>query len=157
MAQISLNTDEKNAILLKTSLEFVTRWILYKGIGKAVRKKLKSLSIEDNLRDHGLDSLEAIELVMQVEEHFDVEISDEVAEKMETISAIINYLYEKINAEQIISVCEEELKKEENDEEEKTEKKELVEYFISTLRKQIIDIEDEYIQTILTQHKITLL
>lgn len=50
----------------------------------------------DNLAyDLGADSLDAIEVVMAIEEEFNIEISDEDAEKLETVQQIIDYLRHK--------------------------------------------------------------
>ncbi len=46
-------------------------------------------SIHDDL---GADSLDAVEIIMGLEDHFDVEIPDEIAEKFEKISDIVDYL-----------------------------------------------------------------
>ena len=45
--------------------------------------------------DLGADSLDTVELVMAFEEEFDIEIPDEDAEKLETVSDAIGYLKEK--------------------------------------------------------------
>jgi len=42
--------------------------------------------------DLDADSLDAVEIIMNIEDEFDVEIPDEVAEKFETIENIIDYL-----------------------------------------------------------------
>jgi acyl carrier protein len=42
--------------------------------------------------DLGADSLDAVELVMSIEEEFDLEIPDEDAEKLTTVSQIIEYI-----------------------------------------------------------------
>ena len=42
--------------------------------------------------DIGADSLDIVELVMELEEHFDMEIPDEDAEKITTVQAAIDYL-----------------------------------------------------------------
>lgn len=46
--------------------------------------------------DLGADSLDIVELVMAMEEAFDVEIPDEDAEKMQTIGDAVTYLKEKL-------------------------------------------------------------
>jgi acyl carrier protein len=48
--------------------------------------------------DLGADSLDIVELVMAMEEEFDVEIPDDDAEKIQTIGDAINYLREKSGA-----------------------------------------------------------
>lgn len=40
--------------------------------------------------DLGLDSIDIIEIVMTVEGHFNIEIADEVAEKIKTVEDLIN-------------------------------------------------------------------
>lgn len=42
--------------------------------------------------DLGADSLDTVELVMALEEEFDVEISDEDAEKLQTVKDAIAYI-----------------------------------------------------------------
>jgi acyl carrier protein len=44
--------------------------------------------------DLGADSLDTVELVMALEEEFDIEISDENAEKIQTVQDAIDYLTE---------------------------------------------------------------
>ena len=46
--------------------------------------------------DLGADSLDIVELVMTLEETFDIEIPDDDAEKMQTISDAIGYLKERV-------------------------------------------------------------
>jgi acyl carrier protein len=42
--------------------------------------------------DLGADSLDLVELVMTMEEEFDIEISDEEAEKLVTVQSAIDYI-----------------------------------------------------------------
>lgn len=44
--------------------------------------------------DLGADSLDTVELVMALEEEFDIEISDENAEKIQTVQDAIDYISE---------------------------------------------------------------
>ncbi len=46
-------------------------------------------SFEDDL---GADSLDLVELVMALEEEYDVEIDDEEAEKLKTVGDAVNYI-----------------------------------------------------------------
>ena len=46
--------------------------------------------------DLGADSLDTVELVMAFEEEFDLEIPDEDAQKMRTVSDAIDYLKDKV-------------------------------------------------------------
>lgn len=45
--------------------------------------------------DLDADSLDAVEIIMTIEDEFDVEIPDDIAEKLQTIAQIVDYL-EKI-------------------------------------------------------------
>lgn len=42
--------------------------------------------------DLGADSLDLVELIMAMEEAFDIEITDEEAEKLQTVQDSINYI-----------------------------------------------------------------
>lgn len=44
------------------------------------------------VEDLGADSLDVVELVMALEEKFDIEIPDEEAEKIQTVSDALNYI-----------------------------------------------------------------
>jgi acyl carrier protein len=44
--------------------------------------------------DLGADSLDTVELVMALEEEFDIEISDEDAEKIQTVQDAVTYITE---------------------------------------------------------------
>ena len=48
--------------------------------------------------DLGADSLDIVELVMAMEEEFDIEIPDDDAEKIQTIQDEISYVKRKIEA-----------------------------------------------------------
>ena len=46
--------------------------------------------------DLGADSLDAIDIVMSVEDTFKVEVPDEIIEKIETVGDIVNYIEDHI-------------------------------------------------------------
>jgi acyl carrier protein len=46
--------------------------------------------------DLGADSLDTVELVMALEEEFDIEIPDEAAEKITTVQEAVDYINNKV-------------------------------------------------------------
>jgi acyl carrier protein len=48
------------------------------------------------IEDLGADSLDIVELIMALEEEFDIQISDEEAEKIQTVQDAINFIMENI-------------------------------------------------------------
>ncbi len=58
--------------------------------------EMESVTEDANfVEDLGADSLDTVELVMAFEEEFEIEIPDEDAEEMQTVSDAIDYLSEK--------------------------------------------------------------
>ncbi len=47
------------------------------------------------VEDLGADSLDVVELVMALEEKFDIEIPDDEAEKIQTVQDVLNYVESK--------------------------------------------------------------
>ena len=51
------------------------------------------IQLDTNLmKDLEADSLDAVEIIMAIEDEYDIEIPDEDAEKFQTISDIVNYV-----------------------------------------------------------------
>ncbi|VEN75212.1 acyl carrier protein (ACP) [Candidatus Desulfarcum epimagneticum] len=46
------------------------------------------------INDLGADSLDIVELIMSMEEEFDIEISDDDAEKLVTVKDVLEYIQE---------------------------------------------------------------
>lgn len=70
-------------------------------IESKVKELIKeNLGVEDNVitpqasfvNDLGADSLDTVELVMALEEEFDIEIPDDAAEKITTVGQAIDYI-----------------------------------------------------------------
>lgn len=56
------------------------------------------IKLEASFRDDlGADSLDVVELVMELEDEFDMEISDEDAEKIATVGDAISYIESKVS------------------------------------------------------------
>jgi acyl carrier protein len=50
------------------------------------------------IEDLGADSLDIVELVMALEEEYDIEISDEDAEKIQTVGDATRYILENVQS-----------------------------------------------------------
>ena len=66
--------------------------IIIEKLGVDAEKVTEDASFVEDL---GADSLDTVELVMDFEEAFDIEIPDEEAEKLTTVGTAIKYLQEK--------------------------------------------------------------
>ncbi|GIN37564.1 MULTISPECIES: acyl carrier protein [Heyndrickxia] len=69
-------------------LERVTK-IIVDRLGVEESKVTLEASFKDDL---GADSLDVVELVMELEDEFDMEISDDDAEKIATVGDAVNYI-----------------------------------------------------------------
>ncbi len=76
-------------------VEEKVRDIIVEQLGVAPDEVVPEASLIDDL---GADSLDIVELVMAIEEEFDLEISDDDAEKIQTIGDAITYVDEKTKA-----------------------------------------------------------
>lgn len=47
--------------------------------------------------EFGLDSLDRVEMVMEIENHFDIDLTDEQVEKFVTLNDAANAIYDKLN------------------------------------------------------------
>ena len=70
-------------------LEEKVRKIICEQLNVADKDVVPEASFVDDL---GADSLDQVELIMAMEEEFDVSISDEEAEKIITVQDAINYI-----------------------------------------------------------------
>ncbi len=52
------------------------------------------------IEDLGADSLDIVELIMGIEEEFDIEIPDEEAEKLTTVGEAVDYVLKKLGIEE---------------------------------------------------------
>ena len=71
------------------SVEERVKKIVCDQLGKDVEEIQSDSSFVDDL---GADSLDTVELVMALEEEFDLEIADEDAEKISTVNEAVSYI-----------------------------------------------------------------
>jgi len=74
-----------------SSIEKRVKEIVAEQLGVDETQVTNEASFMDDLGD---DSLDTVELVMALEEEFDIEISDENAEKIQTVQDAVDYLTE---------------------------------------------------------------
>ncbi|MDK2821057.1 MAG: acyl carrier protein [Clostridia bacterium] len=55
------------------------------------------ITMDTSFESLNADSLDIVELIMALEEEFDLEIPDEDAEKLNTVGAAVNYIKEHTN------------------------------------------------------------
>ena len=77
------------------SLETRVTDLIAEQLGVSRDEVVSQASFVDDL---GADSLDIVELVMSIEENFDIEIPDEDAEKLQTIGDAISYLKERLES-----------------------------------------------------------
>jgi acyl carrier protein len=75
------------------SLEARVTDLIVEQLGVSKEEAVMNASFIDDL---GADSLDIVELVMTLEETFDIEIPDDDAEKMQTIADAVGYLRERV-------------------------------------------------------------
>ncbi|MCG0278115.1 MAG: acyl carrier protein [Thermanaeromonas sp.] len=55
----------------------------------------EEISLDTSFEDLNADSLDIVELIMALEEEFDIEIPDEDAEKLTTVGAAVEYIRQR--------------------------------------------------------------
>ena len=71
------------------SVEDKVKKIIAEKLGVEIEEVVPEASFVDDL---GADSLDLVELIMSMEEEFDTDISDEDAEKIQTVQDAINFV-----------------------------------------------------------------
>ena len=70
---------------------------LFQIISEQLNIKTEKLKLSDHfINDLKADSLDVVELIMSVEEKWNISIPDEKAEKMETIQHLLDYIKTKV-------------------------------------------------------------
>ena len=72
-----------------SSIEERVKKIVIEQLGVSEDQVVPAASFVDDL---GADSLDTVELVMALEEDFDLEIADEDAEKISTVNEAVSYI-----------------------------------------------------------------
>lgn len=83
-----------NSELAKSTREDIEEKVK-KIILEHISKDVEKFNSSSKLSEHGADSLDAVEIIMAVEEEFGIEIPDEDAQKMETMEQIVEYINSK--------------------------------------------------------------
>jgi acyl carrier protein len=66
-------------------------------VAKKFKVQLEKVSVTTRLReDLNVDSLDAVELIMELEDTFTVKISDDEAQKLKTIGDIVTFIEPKV-------------------------------------------------------------
>ena len=78
------------------SLEARVSELIVDQLGVTKEELVPQASFIDDL---GADSLDIVEMVMAMEETFDIEIPDDDAEKVQTVGDALGYLKERVGAE----------------------------------------------------------
>ncbi len=79
---------------MSATIEERVRTIIVDQLAVDSAKVTAAASFIDDL---GADSLDIVELVMTMEEEFDLDIPDEDAEKMKTVGDVVKYITSKAN------------------------------------------------------------
>nr|ARW69901.1 acyl carrier protein [Polysiphonia teges] len=86
-----MSTQEKDSKIFETVRNIVAQQL---GVDKQL------VTLEANFaNDLGADSLDTVELVMAIEEEFDIEIPDEDAEKIATLNQAVKFIEQAVSGE----------------------------------------------------------
>nr|YP_009394783.1 acyl carrier protein [Polysiphonia elongata]ARW63345.1 acyl carrier protein [Polysiphonia elongata] len=85
-----MSVKEKDSKIFETVRNIVAQQL---GVDK------KLVTLEANFaNDLGADSLDTVELVMAIEEEFDIEIPDEDAEKIATLNQAVKFIEQAVSS-----------------------------------------------------------
>lgn len=61
-------------------------------IADQLSRPATDIKVGDSFEKLGADSLDRVEIIMKLEEHFGVEINDEDAERAQTVGQVVDYI-----------------------------------------------------------------
>ena len=80
----------------------ITREEIKQKVVLVIKKHLsadeKSIEGASSFEDIGADSLDMVEIIMSLEEKFNIEISDGDAEKITSVDQVVDLIYNKVNS-----------------------------------------------------------
>ncbi|MDD4343100.1 MAG: acyl carrier protein [Eubacteriales bacterium] len=65
-------------------------------VSEQLNVEKEDIKLETTFEDLEADSLDVVELIMKLEEEFDIEIPDEDAEKIRVVGSAVEYIKEKL-------------------------------------------------------------
>lgn len=77
----------------KDDIEFIVKDIMMYKLGLERSQLVDSAHLQDDL---GIDSLDILELQVEIEKQFNIKIPDEEAEKMNTVVKVLRYVERKM-------------------------------------------------------------
>ena len=84
--------EEEASVLIKSRVfQVMHEFIKHKNSDK------KEITLATTNNDLNFDSLDSFDLIMDIEDEFDIEIPDEDADKLDTVQKIVTYITEQTN------------------------------------------------------------
>ncbi len=69
--------------------------LLRRAITKELGRDLGDIALGTSFEDMALDSLDVVQMIMAIEEAFDIEIADEDVDGLKTVGELVEYIEEK--------------------------------------------------------------
>ncbi len=69
--------------------------IMRQAVTKELGRDLGELTLETSFEDMQLDSLEVVQMIMAIEEAFDIEIDDDDVDGFKTVGQLVEYIEAK--------------------------------------------------------------
>jgi len=77
-------------------IEQEVKEIIVESIDKVVLDRIK---LTDTLEDLGADSLDSVEIIMSLEEKYNIKVSEDVFSDIHTVQDIVDYIKKETNSE----------------------------------------------------------